>query len=314
MKKCLFCGRSAPEIKMTGEHVLRRELINQVLWGAPKVRSETVHRGYTDGTRIEMSRQIPQSILDQTLKDVCGDCNSGWMNTLENQAEKTLVPVLRGQHIRVGAADADILATWAAKTAMVRARVDGDPYTVPEDHRTHIRTAGTPPENLTVWAATCEPHPSARTRHYKVGTDLPGIPITEMDEDGEIWITGVRPSMGHLTTIVINHLALFIAEAESEALHGQLAERVDPTGTATRLWPHPKEFEWPLMPVLTPDQVDAIGGLLQSLPGTITRCHHTGVFRETAVQRGGRGDAGGMAGESGTALRSVSLGYGAGAR
>ncbi|MFD8288819.1 hypothetical protein ACFV2B_11435 [Streptomyces lavendulae] len=92
MKKCLFCGRSAPEAKMTGEHVLRRELINQVLWEAPQSRTETVHHGYSDGTQIAMSRQVPQSILNQTLKDVCGGCNNGWMNNLEILAEKKLVP------------------------------------------------------------------------------------------------------------------------------------------------------------------------------------------------------------------------------
>ncbi|MCC0100716.1 hypothetical protein K7B10_39380 [Streptomyces flavotricini] len=272
MKKCLFCGRSAPEVKMTGEHVLRRELINQVLWGAPKDRTETMHRGYSDGTQISMSRQVPQSILNQTLKDVCGDCNNGWMNDLENRAEKTLVPLLRGEHTHVAKAGAEVLATWAAKTAMVRARVDGDPYTVPEDHRIHIMTTNTPPANLTVWAAACEPHPSARTRHYKVGIELPSTPITETDEDGETWVVGVeaKQSLGHVTTIVINHIALFIAEADSEALHIDLVTTLDPTGTATKLWPGPEAFNWPLSPTLTPDQVDGIGGLTQPLPSTAT--------------------------------------------
>ncbi|MGW1768878.1 hypothetical protein ACWCQL_33150 [Streptomyces sp. NPDC002073] len=273
MKKCLFCGRSAPEVKMTGEHVLRRELINQVLWEAPQSRTETVHRGYSDGTQIAMSRQVPQSILNQTLKDVCGGCNNGWMNNLEILAEKKLVPLLRGEHTHVGKADAEVLATWAAKTAMVRARVDGDdPYTVPEDHRTHIMNTNTPPANLTVWAATCEPHPSARTRHYKVGIELPGTPITETDEDGETWVVGVeaKQSLGHVTTIVINHIAFFIAEADSEGLHADLVTTLDPTGNATKLWPDPEAFSWPLSPVLTPDQIDDIGNLTQALPSTTT--------------------------------------------
>ncbi|MFE9989790.1 carboxypeptidase regulatory-like domain-containing protein [Streptomyces sp. NPDC005381] len=46
MKSCLFCGRSAPDVKMTGEHVLRRKLVHQVLWGAPKTRTETRLRGF----------------------------------------------------------------------------------------------------------------------------------------------------------------------------------------------------------------------------------------------------------------------------
>ncbi|MCL6302853.1 hypothetical protein [Streptomyces kronopolitis] len=273
MKKCLFCGRSAPEVQMTGEHVLRRKLIEQVLWGAPKERTETVFRAYADGTRVEMSRQIPESILDQELKDICGPCNSGWMNALENRAEEPLKALFQGRRTHVSETEAADLGTWATKTAMVRGRVDGDPYTVPEVHRTHLMNNGIPPEHVTVWAVTCQFHPSARTRHFRVENELPGTPILETDEDGETWATGVeaRRSMGHVTTIVINHLALFIAEADSHDLHTELVTQLDPTGAATRLWPDPCGFDWPLAQVLTLDHVDAISGLLQPLPGNITR-------------------------------------------
>ncbi|MFE5562888.1 hypothetical protein [Streptomyces sp. NPDC056544] len=151
---------------------------DQVLWEAPKSRTEIV-RGFVDGVPTETSREIPQSILDQTLKDVCGDCNNGWMNDLENRAERTLVPLLRGERAVVTSADAEVLATWAVKTAMVRARVAADPYTVPEDHRRHIMNAKTPPANITVWAATCEPHPQRQnpaspSRVPAVGNSHPG--------------------------------------------------------------------------------------------------------------------------------------------
>lgn len=77
--------------------------------------------------------------------------------------------------------------------------------------------------------------------------------------------------MGHMTTIMINHLALFIAEADSHDLHTELVTRLDPTGTATKLWPEPREFDWPLAPVLALDHIDAISGLLQPLPGNAMR-------------------------------------------
>ncbi|MFI0786719.1 hypothetical protein ACH4Q6_14135 [Streptomyces lydicus] len=258
---------------MTGEHVLRRSLIKKVLWEAPKERTETVFRGYADGTHVAMSRDIPESILDQKLRDVCGPCNNGWMNDLENRAESSLVSLLRGRRRHVSETDAAVLGTWAAKTAMVRGRVDGDPYTVPEAHRTHLMNSGTPPEHLTVWASTCEPHPSARTRHLRVGIELPGTSIVETHEDGETWVIGAetRRSMGYVTTIVINHLALFIAEADSSDLHTELVAQLDPTGRATKLWPGPQEFDWPLTPVLALDNIDAVSGLLQPLPGNGTR-------------------------------------------
>ncbi|MEU4955380.1 hypothetical protein [Streptomyces lavendulae] len=73
-----------------------------------------------------------------------------------------------------------------------------------------------------------------------------------------------------MTAIVINHIALFVAEADSEALHTDLVTTLDPTRTATKLWPYPEAFNWPLSPALTPDQIDGIGGLTQPLPGTAT--------------------------------------------
>ncbi|MFD9357258.1 hypothetical protein [Streptomyces sp. NPDC060031] len=46
-----------------------------------------------------------------------------------------------------------------------------------------------------------------------------------------------------MTTIVVNHLALFIAEADSKELHAGLVTMLDPTGTATKLWPNPQKFD-----------------------------------------------------------------------
>ncbi len=51
---------------------------------------------------VAEAREMPQSILDQKLNDVCRECNQGWMNTLEVHAEMTLVPLLRGQHTHAG--------------------------------------------------------------------------------------------------------------------------------------------------------------------------------------------------------------------
>ncbi|GLX41751.1 hypothetical protein Sros01_78230 [Streptomyces roseochromogenus] len=118
-------------------------------------------------------------------------------------------------------------------------------------------------------------HPSCRgtgSSRPSRATDLSGTPITETDEDGDTWVVGVeaRQSLGHATTIVINHIALFIAEADSETLHTDLVTTLDATGTATQLWPDPRAFKWPLSPTLTPDQIDDIGDLTQPLPSTAT--------------------------------------------
>ncbi|QZY19323.1 hypothetical protein [Streptomyces decoyicus] len=47
--------------------------------------------------------------------------------------------------------------------------------------------------------------------------------------------------------------------------------QLDPTSTATKLWPEPREFDRPLAPVLALDHIDAISGRLPSLPGNAMR-------------------------------------------
>ncbi|MFE2539088.1 hypothetical protein [Actinacidiphila glaucinigra] len=194
------------------------------------------------------------------------------MNDLEIAAGRTLFPLIRGESLEVPESEAALLATWAVKTAMVRGRVDGDPYAVPAEHRSFLMQNVCPPSNTTVWVATCQPHSNAVVRHLRLYGELPATPLTEVDSDGEVWMTGVREnySLGHATTIVINSLTLLVTEADSSDLADAIAVAPFSTvagGALHRLWPDPQAFSWPFKRVLTPMLVGAISGLAGKAAG-----------------------------------------------
>src|SRR5438477_5572571 len=65
--------------------------------------------------------------FSKKIKVVCGRCNSGWMSRLEKKAG----PILRqlflaspAAPVRLDRGEQDVLARWAAKTAVVISAID----------------------------------------------------------------------------------------------------------------------------------------------------------------------------------------------
>jgi hypothetical protein len=56
--------------------------------------------------------------FDVVVRDVCADCNNGWMSALESQAQPILTPMLRDQPRALTAVEQHIIATWATKTML----------------------------------------------------------------------------------------------------------------------------------------------------------------------------------------------------
>lgn len=116
---CIFCG-GAPCNK---EHVIRRA------WRArfPDV-------GW--GSRVQelggQKRVIPEHFFDLTVRRVCEDCNSGWMNALDTAVESWL---FRFPGV-IGNPTSDqlpVVTRWAIKTAIMRGLVDDDNQELPRE-------------------------------------------------------------------------------------------------------------------------------------------------------------------------------------
>lgn len=74
----------------------------------------------TGGSSTHDVRRYAARAYDDRVKVVCSDCNNGWMNDLENEAEPVLTPLMRGESVDFNLAERAVLARWAGKTALIR--------------------------------------------------------------------------------------------------------------------------------------------------------------------------------------------------
>jgi hypothetical protein len=113
---CVFCGVRGP---LTGEHVYGKWLSRIGLDLSP-----TAHGA---GPLNRIPRQMGvTSPFRRTVRDVCGQCNSGWMGRLEEVARRVLTPFILGESGTIDASDRGGLAAWAQKTALVAMLVSSE--------------------------------------------------------------------------------------------------------------------------------------------------------------------------------------------
>ncbi|MEU1366621.1 hypothetical protein ABZ454_10850 [Streptomyces sp. NPDC005803] len=118
-KVCVFCGGTP----LTKEHVLPRWLKVAM---DPTVRTVRYVRLSRDGVQ----RHDAPPLNDQ-VKVVCSDCNSGWMNQLEEDVRPFLPDLIRGLPCTLDSVRQRSLASWALKTILMFQ------YT----HRSEVRAA-----------------------------------------------------------------------------------------------------------------------------------------------------------------------------
>jgi hypothetical protein len=109
MSTCVFCGFTG---KLTGEHVFGDWLTRVGL------DLEPVPHGAGRLNRIgrELGVRPP---FRQTVRDVCGACNHGWMSRLELSAQRVLTPFILGEPGTIAPEDQGVVAAWVQKTALV---------------------------------------------------------------------------------------------------------------------------------------------------------------------------------------------------
>ena len=105
---CIFCGRVGT---MTGEDVLGQWLQRIDLDQSPVSHGT----GWLNQIGREIGTRPPYR---QRIRDVCEQCNSGWMSRLENVASRVLPPLILGTAGRIEGADLGAVAAWTQKTCL----------------------------------------------------------------------------------------------------------------------------------------------------------------------------------------------------
>lgn len=115
--KCIFCGTGGP---LTQEHVFSKwthRYLSTARMG--KYHSVRGIRNPTDSEHHVIKRL--GDIRDWQIRCVCDKtCNNGWMRQLvEDRARPALLPLIKGDSLRINPAQQELIATWATMKAMV---------------------------------------------------------------------------------------------------------------------------------------------------------------------------------------------------
>ena len=191
---CVFCGSVGT---MTGEHVLG-DWLNRIGQDLEPVT-------HSAGWLNQIGRQMgpPQRPYQQKVRDVCGECNSGWMSSLERKAQRVLTPLILGEAGVISLQDQGAIAMWVQKTALTamllsssKDRAEGYGLPAAEYHALYaLREESLPMAPSQFWVGRYE------------GSRSPAVRVTPMT----VRIDGVEEldqPQGYAIAVVIGGLAL----------------------------------------------------------------------------------------------------------
>ncbi len=157
-KKCIFCKRSTPDVKLTKEHILPKWMKDKIT----NKKSFFYKGGYNatpfDSTiEYEVRQMDGLSPFDLTVSAVCNECNNGWMSIdLEEPLQPLLIDLSNGVSREITSNEASLLVRWAIKTAIIKALTEKGYFAIPDAHITSI-FCGEIPKYVNVWIG-CYPN------------------------------------------------------------------------------------------------------------------------------------------------------------
>jgi hypothetical protein len=173
-KRCIFCD--TPEI--TKEHVFGNWLKPLIPRNMRNYRqlTATQHRTYSDFNH-KVRAGDPRSL---SVKCVCGQCNRGWMGTLQEKAKPILTPLAVRQPTILDRMAQTTLYAWVSMAVITSEFDDPATVAVPTADRLHLWHTKTAPPDWRIWIGHLPPgqwpalwvhHPLAIAENIPVGTD-----------------------------------------------------------------------------------------------------------------------------------------------
>lgn len=226
MATCAFCGYSG---KLTGEHVLGDWL------GKIGLDQDPVAHGA--GALNRLGREFGvRPPFRQTVRDVCGDCNNGWMSRLENLARRTLTSLILGKPGVISLEDQGAVAAWAQKTALTALlvsseedRAEGYGVPAPEYHALYARRNDAQPlADSRFWIGRYEGVRGWSVRITPLAVCVDGMPEPDQPQ-------------GYAMTVVIGQLVLHGVRFTTSSLQVDVSTRLD----MSQIWPPAGLIRWP---------------------------------------------------------------------
>ncbi len=241
---CIFCGRAWQRgvVTRSDEHV----------WGAlrndgrelPSSRMSHVF-GFATSPNGQSFVELPTvtttnkaSAVHIITREVCQDCNNGWMSRLEQTAKPLILGLVDaardGTPLELNPGQRRALAMWAEKTAITNELVSQMSVRVTNAAMGRHLHDGLPLRGSVVWAARND-------RDYSPGTALAGASIGA----GPRPVPGEKERYALLTMIVYRYLTLLVFIGGD---HGDLPPVVPPPlllDRWARIWPVTGAADYP---------------------------------------------------------------------
>lgn len=222
---------------MTREHVIPRWVSKAVF--APG----TVNLTDAGGQVIRTAKGV-----DIVVRDICRECNNGWLGSLEDRIKPILEPRLKGEGAGfLPPAEHALLARWATKTALLLLhahRHRPEALGVPPEHFDCLRRGGMPP-GTQVWMGRC-------------------VPLG--DYGGIFDLMNLSDEAGGAPTAYLATVSIGWAFFHVYGIDFTLPERRRPSpssayrATMEQIWPSPGgAWWWPPKYTLEPHQVQEVG-------------------------------------------------------
>lgn len=235
MKKCVFCQKSPPEVKITKEHILRKAIKKLLPVDDATFRwSQRMNTGTSQLTAWRV-RHFPTGPFDQTINRVCKQCNEGWLATdVEQVAEEYLFPLIKGEWLPIDRKGAWVLSMWAAKTAAISALREPLPCAASQAQFTWLMEQLCPDGLTHVWMGKCDDHPVTWLRQ---------ISYHEGDLSAE---------KAYGSTVVIGQVVFFTHRFSTSWMAAHLEPLINTLENYSilRIWPPRKETRLLQLPVL----------------------------------------------------------------
>jgi hypothetical protein len=167
MAECFYCGTDAT--------LTRAHLFHQRIRDALPNESTEVTIGLSSVRGGGLVRDIlyPGDVREMNVRNLCGDCNSRWMEPIEQAAGPVLESIMRGQGVPQPR-DLFKLAHWATVVGALATQTGGR-FDVPVEHRRMIRftRTGQPADFGTHFIFTSDDYPAAQFdfMRFEIGED-----------------------------------------------------------------------------------------------------------------------------------------------
>lgn len=199
---------------------------------------------------IEYKRQ--GHVGTKVIKNVCKDCNTGWMSTLEDENKAILKPLILGERVNLTPERQLVLATWAAKTAMTAEQLRPHVNGIRQDERTWLMSTLSPPKNWLVWILSYKGGRWSNLTFTQKRGNLQFAPIRQ---------PGIKPDYIQASTWAMGRIGFLVISTSADAVPKAFGH-YDGKGLS-RIWsPVPRSLIFPMLDKLTDSNMNDVADVL----------------------------------------------------